>query len=115
MVEQRYDAVRGVLDGATVKDTAIRNGVDRRTLHRWLVRYATDGLSAAGCRCAGVSKRSPAPPESADMSHQGAIGDSYGLCDGVHDPALGVQGFPVIQAWEPGAMGSEVAPPNGGH
>ena len=46
MVEQRYDAVREVLDGATVKDTAIRYGVDRRTLHRWLVRYATEGLGA---------------------------------------------------------------------
>ena len=46
MVEQRYDAVREVLDGATVKDTAIRYGIDRRTLHRWLVRYATDGLAA---------------------------------------------------------------------
>jgi transposase InsO family protein len=46
MVEQRYDAVREVLDGATVTDTSIRYGVDRRTLHRWLVRYATDGLAA---------------------------------------------------------------------
>ena len=46
MVEQRYDAVKEVLDGATVKDTATRYGVDRRTLHRWLVRYATDGLAA---------------------------------------------------------------------
>ncbi len=46
MVEQRYDAVRDVMDGATVKDTAIRYGVDRRTLHRWLVRYATEGLAA---------------------------------------------------------------------
>ena len=46
MVEQRYDAVREVLDGATVKDTATRYGVDRRTLHRWLVRYATEGLAA---------------------------------------------------------------------
>ena len=46
MVEQRYDAVREVLDGATVKDTATRYGVDRRTLHRWLVRYATEGLGA---------------------------------------------------------------------
>ncbi|MDQ3953945.1 MAG: IS481 family transposase [Actinomycetota bacterium] len=46
MVEQRYDAVKEVLDGATVKDTAIRYGVDRRTLHRWLVRYATEGLAA---------------------------------------------------------------------
>ena len=46
MVEQRYDAVREVLDGASVKDTATRYGVDRRTLHRWLVRYATEGLAA---------------------------------------------------------------------
>jgi hypothetical protein len=46
MVEQRYDAVREVLEGATVKDTAIRYGIDRRTMHRWLVRYATDGLAA---------------------------------------------------------------------
>jgi transposase InsO family protein len=46
MVEQRYDAVREVLDGASVKDTAIRYGIDRRTLHRWLVRYATEGLAA---------------------------------------------------------------------
>ena len=46
MVEQRYDAVREVLDGATVTDVAIRYGVDRRTLHRWLVRYANEGLAA---------------------------------------------------------------------
>ncbi len=46
MVEQRYDAVREVLDGASVKDTAVRYGIDRRTLHRWLVRYGTEGLAA---------------------------------------------------------------------
>jgi transposase InsO family protein len=46
MVEQRYDAVKEVLDGATVTDTATRYRVDRRTLHRWLVRYANEGLAA---------------------------------------------------------------------
>ncbi|MDQ3659610.1 MAG: IS481 family transposase [Actinomycetota bacterium] len=46
MVEQRYDAVREVLDGATVTDTATRYGVDRRTPHRWLLRYANEGLAA---------------------------------------------------------------------
>ena len=46
MVEQRYDAVREVLDGATVKDVATRYGIDRRTLHRWLVGYANEGLAA---------------------------------------------------------------------
>src|SRR5680860_1075761 len=50
MVEERYDAVREVLDGATVKDTATRYGVDRRTLHRWLVRYASEGLAALADR-----------------------------------------------------------------
>ncbi|MDQ4148390.1 MAG: IS481 family transposase [Actinomycetota bacterium] len=51
MVEQRYRAVREVLDtGATVTDVAARYGVDRRTLHRWLVRYANEGLSALADR-----------------------------------------------------------------
>lgn len=39
MVEQRYQAVREVLDsGAGVSEVALRYGVDRRTLHRWLLR-----------------------------------------------------------------------------
>jgi transposase InsO family protein len=47
MVEQRYLAVREVLDtGATITDVAARHGVDRRTLHRWLVRYANGGIEA---------------------------------------------------------------------
>jgi transposase InsO family protein len=50
MVEQRYDAVKEVLEGATVTDTATRYGIDRRTLHRWLVRYANDGLAALADR-----------------------------------------------------------------
>ncbi len=64
MVEQRYDAVREVLDGASVKDTAIRYGVDRRTLHRWLVRYATEGLAALAGRgfLAGLPRALPPCP-----------------------------------------------------
>jgi transposase InsO family protein len=50
MVEQRYDAVKEVLDGATVTDTATRYGVDRRTLHRWLLRYANEGLAALAAK-----------------------------------------------------------------
>lgn len=47
MVEQRYQAVREVLDtGATITDVAARYGVDRTTLHRWLTRYANGGLEA---------------------------------------------------------------------
>jgi transposase len=50
VVEQRYLAVREVLDGGKVTDVATRYGVDRRTVHRWLVRYATEGLAALSDR-----------------------------------------------------------------
>jgi transposase InsO family protein len=45
LVEQRYQAVLEVLDGATVTDVARRNKVARQTVHDWLRRYASDGLS----------------------------------------------------------------------
>ena len=51
MVEQRYLAVREVLDTAAAGgDVATRHGVNRRTLHRWLVRYANQGLGALADR-----------------------------------------------------------------
>jgi transposase InsO family protein len=50
VVEQRYLAVREVLDGARVSDVATRYGVDRRTVHRWVVRYASEGLGALSNR-----------------------------------------------------------------
>ena len=51
MVEQRYRAVREVLDaGAAISDVATRYGVNRRTLHRWLLRYAAGGLEALADR-----------------------------------------------------------------
>lgn len=47
VVEQRFKAVLEVIDaGASVTDVAKRYGVDRSTLHRWLVRYANEGLGA---------------------------------------------------------------------
>lgn len=47
VVEQRYMAVREVLDtGAPIKDVATRHGVSRQSIHRWLVRYANGGLGA---------------------------------------------------------------------
>jgi len=47
LLEQRYLAVREMLDtGATVTDMVARYGVDRRTLRRWLVRYANHGIGA---------------------------------------------------------------------
>lgn len=38
LVEQRLRAVQEVLDGATVTDVAMRNGVTRQTVHTWLRR-----------------------------------------------------------------------------
>ena len=43
LVEQRYQAVREVLDGAPVTEVARRFGVARQTVHEWLRRYAADG------------------------------------------------------------------------
>lgn len=58
MVEQRYQAVREVLDaGATITDVAQRYGIDRRTLHRWLTRYANEGMG-------GLADRSHKPERS---------------------------------------------------
>ncbi len=46
LVEQRYKAVLEVLEGAaTVTDVARRYGVGRQTVHRWLTRYAAQGLA----------------------------------------------------------------------
>ena len=51
VIEQRYLAVRDVLDnGAKIVDVATRYGVDRRTVHRWLTRYASEGLGALADR-----------------------------------------------------------------
>jgi transposase InsO family protein len=50
LVEQRYRAVCEVLDGATVTDVALRNGVVRQTVHDWLRRYAADGIAGLADR-----------------------------------------------------------------
>jgi transposase len=49
VVEQRYLAVK-VLDGAKIIDVATCYGVDRRTIHRWVLRYANEGLEDDGPR-----------------------------------------------------------------
>ena len=46
LVEQRYQAVLEVVShAATVSDVAVRFGVTRQTVHRWLRRYAAEGLA----------------------------------------------------------------------
>ena len=53
-VEQRLDAVRAVLAGATVTEIAAVAGVSRVSLHAWLRRYLTEGV-------AGLADRSHRP------------------------------------------------------
>jgi len=46
LVEQRYAAVLAVINEAeSVTDVAFRFGVTRQTVHRWLRRYAVEGLA----------------------------------------------------------------------
>src|SRR5215471_16432274 len=54
VVEQRYRAVLEVLSGIPVTEVAERYGVARQTVHRWMSRYQTDGIS-------GLAERSHAP------------------------------------------------------
>jgi transposase len=44
-VEQRLDAVRAVLAGASVTEVAAAVGVSRVSVHAWLRRYLTEGLA----------------------------------------------------------------------
>jgi len=46
LVEQRYQAVLEVLnDGVPIIEVAARFGVTRQSVHRWLKRYAAQGLA----------------------------------------------------------------------
>lgn len=55
VVEQRYDAVKEVLEGqGTVTEVARRYGVTRQSLHNWLRRYRERGM-------AGLVDRSKRP------------------------------------------------------
>ena len=43
VTEQRYRAVREVLAGVPVTEVADRYGVNRQSVHAWLVRYRDEG------------------------------------------------------------------------
>jgi transposase InsO family protein len=45
LVEQRHQAVLEVLAGVSITSVALRYGVTRQTVHRWLRRYGAIGLS----------------------------------------------------------------------
>ena len=49
-VEQRLDAVRAVLSGATVTEVAAAVGVSRVSVHAWLRRYLTEGVTGLADR-----------------------------------------------------------------
>jgi len=56
VVEQRHKAVLEVMDGLPVTEVALRYGVTRQTVHRWLRWYATQ-LLRAGVNAEVVSER----------------------------------------------------------
>jgi transposase InsO family protein len=62
VVEQRLDAVRAVLAGMEVTEVAVRAGVHRATVHRWVRRYLTEQIG-------GLADRSHRP---ASCPHQAA-------------------------------------------
>ncbi|WP_338752430.1 IS481 family transposase [Janibacter alittae] len=54
VVEQRLDAVRAVLGGASVTEVAVQVGVSRQSVHAWVVRYLSEGVG-------GLADRSSRP------------------------------------------------------
>lgn len=54
VVEQRLDAVRAVLAGASVTEVAAQVGVSRQSVHTWMTRYLSEGV-------AGLADRSSRP------------------------------------------------------
>jgi transposase InsO family protein len=61
VVEQRYDAVREVLDGRGVTEVAARYGVSRQSVYTWVGRYRAGGL-------AGLQDRTHRPNHSPDKT-----------------------------------------------
>jgi transposase InsO family protein len=54
VIEQRLDAVRAVLAGASVSEVAAQVGVSRQSVHSWVGRYLSEGV-------AGLADRSSRP------------------------------------------------------
>jgi transposase len=50
VVDQRHRAVLEVEAGAKIKDVAFSYGVDRKTIYRWMLRYANEGMGALADR-----------------------------------------------------------------
>jgi len=64
VVEQRHKAVLEVLGGLPVTGVAVRYGVTRQTVHRWLRWYASGGIGAlADSSCRPATCPHQMPPE----------------------------------------------------
>ena len=50
VVEQRLDAVRAVLAGASVMEVAAQVGVSRQSVHTWVGRYLSSGVAGLADR-----------------------------------------------------------------
>jgi len=71
VVEQRHKAVLEVAGGLSVTEVALRYGVTRQTVHRWLRRYEAgglEGLTDASSRPQGCPHQLPAQSRSASSS-----------------------------------------------
>jgi transposase InsO family protein len=74
VVEQRHRAVLEVVDGLPVTEVALRHGVTRQTVHRWLRRYAASGLAGladASSRPASCPHQIPAHVEARVVEMRG--------------------------------------------
>jgi Winged helix-turn helix len=104
VVEPRYLAVGEVLEGAKVTDVATRYGIDRRTVHRWLLRYANEGLGALAdrssrpdrCPHQQLLRSKPGSSRSAGHIRGGARGPSFPHCGGNWPRYLPLIDLPVL-------------------
>ena len=71
MVEQRLDAVRAVLAGASVVDVARELGVSRQSVHTWVARYLVEGVSGLADR----SRRPNACPHQAPAEVEAEVAE----------------------------------------
>jgi transposase-like protein len=78
LVEQRYAAALEVInDAAPVTEVAVRFGVTRQTVRRWLRRYAAEALAgfvdqppvAGSCRCRAGRRSGAVERELAEVAY----------------------------------------------
>ena len=91
LVEQRYQAVLEVLNGATVTDVARRHVVGRQTAHQWLRRYAAHGLAALAD---GSSRPRVRPPRAPGVGQE-RLGRAPTVVPGLRLPLRAVSEGPV--------------------